>query len=175
MTKDINIPTNYRIGIPEGDDKERIICNDCNYIHYLNPKVVVGGVISFRKTILLCKRAIEPRRGLWTIPAGYLEENESAEEGALREIDEEAGVKPNIQGLLAIYSIKHISQIQIIYKAVSENQILNPGAETQEAKYFLWDEIPWNEIAFPSVIWALKHFKEVENKENFAPKSNPEN
>ncbi len=136
--------------------------------------MVVGAVISFRKTILLCKRAIEPSKGLWTIPAGYLEENESTEEGALREIQEEAGIQPNIQGLLAIYSIKHISQIQIIYKAQSKNQILKPGEETQEAKYFLWGDIPWKEIAFPSVVWALNHFKEVENKENFYPKSNPD-
>ncbi len=151
-----------------------MVCNNCDYIHYINPKVVVGAVISHKKSILLCKRAIEPQKGLWTIPAGYLEENESTEEGALREIDEEAGVKPQIQSLLAIYSLKHISQIQIIYKALSTNKVLNPGDETEEAYYFQWNNIPWAEIAFPSVKWALNHFKEVENKEFFIPKSNPD-
>tara|TARA_Y100001970_G_scaffold225531_1_gene278505 strand:+ start:850 stop:1245 length:396 start_codon:yes stop_codon:yes gene_type:complete len=130
-------------------------------------------VISYKKSILLCRRAIEPQKGLWTIPAGYLEENESTEEGALREIYEESGVKPQIQALLAIYSLKHISQIQIIYKASSSNNNLDPGIETEEADYFNWKDIPWHDIAFPSVVWALKHFKEVEDKEFFTPKSNP--
>ncbi len=135
--------------------------------------MVVGAVISYRDSILLCKRAIEPQKGLWTIPAGYLEENESTEEGALREIYEEAGVRPSINSLLAIYSLKHISQIQIIYKASSKNNDLNPGEETFEAGYFMWKDIPWSKLAFPSVEWALKHFKEVENQDVFPPMSNP--
>ncbi|MBL42753.1 MAG: NUDIX hydrolase [Rhodospirillaceae bacterium] len=173
-SSDNNFPSNYRLETPKGDNKQRIICNKCNYIHYINPKIVVGGVISYKKSILLCKRAIEPQKGYWTIPAGYLEENESTEEGALREIYEESGVKPQIQGLLAIYSLKHISQIQLIYKFLSINKDLNPGVETEEADYFDWENIPWNELAFPSVRWALNHFKEAEGKEFFIPKSNPD-
>jgi len=150
-----------------------LICNKCDYIHYINPKIIVGAVISYKKKILLCKRAIEPQKGFWTIPAGYLEENETTEEGALREIFEESGAKPKITALLAVYSLKHISQIQIIYKANVESDSLDPGEETEEARFFSWETIPWQDIAFPSVKWALNHFNEVRSKILFAPYSNP--
>jgi len=165
---------NVKYYIPEGDNRKREVCDTCGFINYKNPKIIVGAVIEFQKKILLCKRAIEPSFGLWTIPAGYLETNESVEDGALREINEEAGLTPKITSLLSIYSLKHISQVQIIFKGEAHNNILNPGEETLEAKYFLWDDIPWNSLAFPSVSWSLNHFKEsIDDNKNIFPKTNP--
>ena len=170
-----NMPKKVRYVIPEGDNRLRALCETCGFVNYVNPKIVVGAVIDWKKQILLCRRAIEPRKGLWTIPAGYLEEHETAEEGALREILEEAGVTPTINSLLAIYSIPHISQIQLIYRATLLYPKLEPGEETAEAQFFSWAEIPWSKLAFPSVSWALNHFKEVEGKTNFSPRKNPNN
>ena len=173
MSTGTNMPSQVRYVVPDGDNRVRAVCDACGFINYINPRVVVGAVISFQEKILLCRRAIEPRRGLWTIPAGYLEEKDTAEEGALREILEEAGVRPRILGLLSIYSLSHISQIQIIYKAELGDPHLDPGIETTEAKLFPWNTIPWSELAFPSVSWALKHFREVGNQTVFSPKTNP--
>src|ERR1700731_5208344 len=103
--------------IPEGDDRERMICADCGHIDYQNPKVVVGTVVSFDDKILMCRRAIEPRRGFWTLPAGYLEMGESIEEGAMREAFEEAEAHITLDGILAVYSISRIGQVQVIFRA----------------------------------------------------------
>lgn len=173
MNEKNNYPPNVRFEIPKGDNRLRAVCETCNFINYINPKIVVGAVIEYKKKILLCRRAINPQKGLWTIPAGYLEEKETAEEGALREIKEEAGVEPVIQGLLGIYSLKHISQIQLIYKAYLLDSKLDPGEETIEAEFFQWEDIPWTKLAFPSVHWALNHFQEVGDKKKFSAKTNP--
>lgn len=142
--------------IPEGDNLEREVCLDCGHIAYQNPKIVVGAVVAHEGRVLLCKRAIEPRLGFWTLPAGFMELHETPEEGAQREVLEEAEARIIIEGLLGIYTVKHLSQVQMLYRASFEGAAqFSAGVETLELGLFAWDDIPWGEIAFPSVKWAL--------------------
>jgi ADP-ribose pyrophosphatase YjhB (NUDIX family) len=159
--------------VPEGDDRPRLVCADCGFVNYENPVVVVGSVALWEERILLCRRAIPPRRGYWTLPAGYLELHESAEEGACREAWEEAQARIAIDQLLAVYAIPRISQIQLIYRAHLSRPDVAAGPETEETGLFAWSEIPWDEIAFPSVHWALHHHREVVGQVVFAPRGNP--
>ncbi len=158
--------------VPDGDDRERLTCPDCGFIAYENPKLVVGAVCTWDGLILLCRRAIEPRRGRWTLPAGYMELNETAEDGARREAREEAGVEIEIDGLLAVYNIPRISQVQLIYRARLPGPEHEAGPESEECRLFAWDDIPWDEIAFPSVHWALNHHREA-GGEDLSIRSNP--
>jgi len=159
--------------VPEGDNRDRMVCDDCGWVHYVNPKVVVGSVVSHDGNILLCRRAIEPRRGFWTIPAGYLEERETAEAGALREAREEACADIVLNGLLAVYSIPRISQIQLIYRARLAAPTFSAGPESLEVRLFGWDEIPWPGLAFPSVHWALGQYRDVQDQPVFPTFTNP--
>ncbi len=159
--------------IPDGDDHDRLICDHCGLIQYVNPKIVVGSVVYHEDRILLCKRAIEPRLGYWTMPAGYMELQESTEMAARREAQEEACAEIDINALLAIYSITRISQVQIIYRARLANPAIAAGPESQEVRLFHWDEIPWQNLAFPTVLWALRHFKEAPRDTVFPPFGNP--
>jgi len=159
--------------IPEGDDRLRLVCPDCGFINYENPKIIVGAVVSWEDRILLCRRAIEPRHGYWTIPAGYMELHETAAEGAAREAEEEACARIDIDALLGVYNIPRISQVQLIYRARLARPEFAPGLESLEVALFDWDDIPWDEIAFPSVHWALGHYREVEGLQHFAPRTNP--
>ena len=159
--------------IPEGDDRPRLVCGDCGFIRYENPKIVVGSVATWEDRILLCRRAIDPRKGYWTLPAGYLELEESASEGALREAWEEARAKLELDQLLAVYSIPRISQIQLIYRARLVSPDVSPGPESLETGLFQWDEIPWDDIAFPSVHWALGDHRDLRGETGFAPRTNP--
>ena len=159
--------------IPPGDDRQRLVCTDCGFIHYENPKVVVGAVATWDERILLCRRAIHPRKGYWTLPAGFLELHESAIDGAKREAWEEARAELEIRQLLAVYSIPRISQIQLIYLAGLVSPAVEAGPETAELDLFRWDDIPWGDMAFPSVHWALGHFAEVRGQAAFAPRFNP--
>ena len=159
--------------IPEGDDRERRVCADCGFIDYENPKIVVGAVASWEDRILLCRRAIHPRKEYWTLPAGYMEINESAAEGAAREAWEEAFARLEIETVLAVYSIPRISQVQVIFRAQLITPDVAAGPESAEVGLFRWDEIPWDDIAFPSVHWALNHFDEVRGQTGFAARSNP--
>ena len=129
-------------GIPEGDNRERMICAECGYILYDNPKIVVGSVARWDDRILLVRRSIEPRYGYWTLPAGYLELNEAASAGAEREAWEEARARIEIEGLLAIYDIPRISQVQLIYRARLLDDAIQAGLESLEVKLFRWEEIP---------------------------------
>jgi ADP-ribose pyrophosphatase YjhB (NUDIX family) len=159
--------------IPEGDTQARLVCGDCGFISYENPKVVVGVVATWEDRILLCRRAIPPRKGFWTLPAGYLEANESAIDGARRETWEEARAELEFDQLLAVYSIPRISQIQLIYRARLVSPAIEAGPESADVGLFDWDEVPWDDIAFPSVHWALNHHRELRGQENFAPRVNP--
>ena len=159
---------------PDGDNRPRLVCSDCGFIHYENPKVIVGSVCSHDGRILLCRRAIEPRRGFWTIPAGYLELNETAEAGAMREAAEEACARIAIDGLLAVYTIPRISQVQLIYRARLEDGKFAAGEETLELDLFEWNGIPWADLAFPSVRWALEHWREAAGARLAAPFTNPD-
>lgn len=160
--------------IPEGDDKVRAVCNQCGFVHYANPKIVVGSVVQWEDRILMCRREIEPRRGFWTLPAGYLEEHETTQDGARREAQEEACADITITALLAIYNIPRISQVQLMHKAVLNSDDIAAGPESQEVALFTWDEIPRGELAFPSVVWALNQFRQVRGSDHFQPFGNPE-
>lgn len=159
--------------IPEGDNRERLVCPDCGFINYENPKIVVGAVCTWDEKVLLCRRAINPRRGLWTIPAGFMELNETAVVGAQREAKEEACADIDIDGLIGVYTIPRISQVQLIYRATIRDGKFDIGEETLELDLFKWDAIPWEEIAFPSVKWALDHWRELGDAKNWPPFSNP--
>jgi ADP-ribose pyrophosphatase YjhB (NUDIX family) len=159
--------------IPEGDDRERLICPDCGFVAYENPKIVAGSVVSVGGKIMLCLRAIEPRKGFWTLPAGYLELHESPEAGARREAWEEARARIAIDALLAVYAIPRISQVQLIYRATLAEPGFSAGPESQEVKLFGWDEIPWSDLAFPSVHWALAEYRARLGQTAFAPGVNP--
>lgn len=152
---------------------ERDVCESCGFINYENPKVVVGSVVVQRDRVLLCRRAIEPRRGRWTLPAGFMELNETVEDAALREAAEEARAEIEIDALLAVYSIPRISQIQVIFRAGLRSPHVAAGEETYEVRFYGWDEIPWNRIAFPSVHWALNHARAVAGESVFTPFTNP--
>jgi ADP-ribose pyrophosphatase YjhB (NUDIX family) len=160
-------------GIPEGDNRERMICAECGYILYDNPKIVVGSVTRWHDRILLCRRSINPRHGFWTLPAGYLELNESTSAGAEREAWEEARARIEIEGLLAIYDIPRISQVQLIYRARLLDAAIEPGPESLEVRLFAWEEIPWSELAFPSIGWALQHDREARATRDFTTRINP--
>jgi len=159
--------------VPEGDDRERMICADCGFILYDNPKIVVGSVARWGERVLLCRRAIHPRKGFWTLPAGYLELNEATTAGAEREAWEEARAKIRIEGLLAIYDIPRISQVQLIYRARLVDDAVAAGPESLEVGLFQWDNIPWGELAFPSVGWALNHAREALTSGDFTPRTAP--
>jgi ADP-ribose pyrophosphatase YjhB (NUDIX family) len=158
--------------IPEGDNRLRKTCPECGFIEYENPKIVVGSVVTEGERILLCRRAINPRKGFWTLPAGYLELHETTEAGARREAEEEAGAKIEIDGVLAVYSIPRISQVQVIFRARLASGFA-AGPESLEVALFAWDEIPWDDLAFPSVRWALRHFREGSESGNWTARVSP--
>lgn len=160
--------------VPDGDDVARHVCASCGWIHYVNPKIVVGAIVVEDGRFLLCRRAIEPRRGYWTMPAGYLEERETTEEGARREAREEACADIRIHDLLAIYNVPRISQVQLIYRAELASGGVAPGPESEEVKFVAWDDIPWEELAFPSVLWALTQYRSVEDQAVISPFTNPD-
>ena len=166
---------NFSRRVPDGDNLERDVCDTCGFIGYQNPKIVVGAVVAAEDgRLLLCKRSIEPRAGYWTLPAGYLELHEAPEAGAMREAVEEANAKIEIDRVLAIYTIARLSQIQIIYRAALADPNISAGPESLEVGLFTWDEIPWDDIAFPSVHWALGQYRQTLGETAFAPFSNPE-
>lgn len=164
---------NFARRIPEGDTVERAVCDTCGFVAYENPRVVVGSVVSHDGRFLLCRRAIEPRHGFWTIPAGYLELGESPEQGARREALEEAEADIVIDRLLAVYTIARLSQVQIFYRARLSRPRFAAGSETLEARLFAWDDIPWDALAFPSVRWALDHARAADADAALAPFANP--
>ena len=144
--------------IPEGDNRARYCCVGCNTIHYQNPNVVVGTVPVKENKILLCKRAINPRYGLWTLPAGFLENGETLEQGAFRETLEETNTEVKIQFLYAIFNIPQIAQVYMLYLAEVMQNNFGPTSESLEVKFFKKEEILWEELAFPFVKNALDHY-----------------
>jgi ADP-ribose pyrophosphatase YjhB (NUDIX family) len=162
----------FSLEIPPGDDKERRVCQKCDFVDYQNPKIVAGSVVLKDDKILLCKRAIEPRKGFWTLPAGFMELGESVEEAAQREAQEEALANIEIDRLLAVYSVPRIGQVQVMFRA----RLLGDygvGPESEEVKLVDWKDIPWSELAFPTVVWALTHYAETRHQDVFAPFANP--
>ncbi|KAL7545781.1 hypothetical protein ACHAWF_009128 [Thalassiosira exigua] len=161
--------TPTRIKIPEGDERERHVCGDpdCGHVSYQNPKVVVGAVCTHEDRVLLCRRAIEPCAGKWGYPQGFLELGETTRQGAARETREEAGVTfdPAKAELLAIYNLAGM-QIQMIYRAEVESDDFEAGHESSDVRFVAWEDIPWEDLAFPTVEWGLKYAREVKTEEN---------
>lgn len=158
---------------PPDDNLERLVCDACGYIAYENPKIVVGSVVTWNNKILLCKRAIRPRKGYWTLPAGYLELNETPIEGAMREAQEEACARIRVRDLLAVYSIPRISQVQLMYRAELLDPDVAVGPESEEVALVEWADIPWSDLAFPSVHWALGHHEASLGRDVLVPFANP--
>lgn len=156
--------------IPEGDALLRAVCDACGHIQYENPKIVVGCLPSHGDRILICKRAIEPRYGLWTLPAGFMENNESASEGAAREALEEANARVEIEDLYTVYSIPHISQVYMMFRAKLLDLDVSPGIESLEVKLVTADQIPWSELAFAMVKRTLEHYLEDRKSGIFVPR-----
>ena len=171
-------PEHFEKRVPDGDNRERLVCGRCEFIHYQNPKVVAGAVCTWRDDrgqdkILLAKRAIEPRKGFWTLPAGYMELGETTEQAARREALEEACATIEIDRLLAMYSVARIGQVQIMYRAKLVTADIACGVESEEVALVDWADIPWEQLAFPTVVWALAHFHESRDKVDFSTYSNP--
>ena len=148
----------------------RAVCDACGTIHYQNPKMVVGCLATFEDRILICKRAIEPRYGLWTLPAGFMENNESASEGAAREALEEANARIEVSDLYTVYSIPHISQVYMMFRGRLLDPDVSPGVESLEVKLATESEIPWDELAFAMVKRTLEHFVEDRRRGVFVPR-----
>ena len=149
----------YRVP-DDGDTRERAVCPSCGTIHYENPINVVGTIPVLGDRVLLCKRNIEPRRGKWTLPAGFMELHETTAQGAARETDEEAGANFEMQDLFAVMSVVHVGQVHLFYRARLLDDVFDPGHETIEARLFTEAEIPWDEIAFRTVRETLRLYFE---------------
>ena len=157
--------TQYRI--PPDDNRERAICSACGEIHYENPLNVVGTVPVWGEQVLLCRRNIEPRYGLWTLPAGFMELGESTAEGAIRETEEEAGARIELQGLFSLLNVVRVGQVHLFYRARLCDTDFAPGPETIEAQLFQEHEIPWDQLAFRTVRETLQHFFEDRRRGRF--------
>ncbi|MCK5719941.1 MAG: NUDIX hydrolase [Thiomargarita sp.] len=153
--------------IPEGDQLNRIICEDCNFIHYKNPKIIAGCLPIWEDKVLLCKRAIEPHSGLWTLPAGFMENNETLEQAAIRETWEEAQARVESLQLYTIISLPHISQVYIIFRCQLSDLNYAPGIESTQVELFKQDEIPWDTIAFKVIHHSLTHYFQDRLVDNF--------
>ena len=144
--------------VPPGDNLPRWVCDSCDTIHYENPRMIVGCVAEWDGRILLCKRAIEPRYGLWTVPAGFLENGETTADGARRETLEEANARVEIDALFSLYNLPHINQVYMLFRGRLLDADIGPSAETLEARLYQETDIPWNEIAFVTVRRTLHQY-----------------
>lgn len=152
---------------PTGDTHERDVCPVCQTIHYQNPKMVIGCIPEWEDRILLCRRAIEPRHGYWTLPAGFMELHETTAEAAAREAQEEALAAVEIGDLYSLYSLPHIDQVYMFYRGRLLHPEFGPGAESLEVRLFAEAEIPWAELAFAAVTTTLRHFFEDRRQGGF--------
>ncbi len=144
--------------VPDGDTLPRTVCAGCGAIHYQNPKVVVGCLPQWEDRVLLCRRAIEPRRGLWTLPAGFLENGETVAAGAVRETLEEAHARVEVGPLYTVISITHISQIYMMFRARLCDLDFGPGPESLEVRLFAEEEVPWEQLAFRTIGRTLRNY-----------------
>ena len=153
-----NCGTPVTLKVPPGDTLPRHVCDACSTIDYQNPRMVVGCIPEWQDRILLCRRAIEPRYGLWTVPAGFMENGETTFQGAARETLEEANARVEVGQLYAIYNIPHINQVYMLFRARLLDTGFGAGAETLETRLFTESEIPWDELAFATVRNTLMHY-----------------
>ena len=144
--------------VPSGDDRPRFVCPSCAIVHYQNPKIVTGCLAAWEDSVLLCRRSIEPRRGYWTLPAGFLELGETSVEGAVRETWEEARARVEVLGLYSVFNLPHVDQLYLMFRARLLDLDFHPGPESEEVVLFREDEIPWEDLAFGTVRHSLKFF-----------------
>jgi len=144
--------------IPAGDSLPRHVCTQCDTIHYRNPRLIVGSLPEWEDRILLCRRAIEPMYGKWTLPAGFMENGETVADAARRETAEEACARIALGNMFSLISVPHIDQVHVIYRARLLDHDFAAGAETLELRLFSEDEIPWDEIAFRTIKITLRHY-----------------
>jgi len=144
--------------VPAGDDRPRHVCNACGVVHYQNPKVVAGCLAAWGDEVLLCRRAIQPRFGLWTLPAGFMENGETTSEAAAREALEEANARVEILELFTLYDLPHIDQVYCLFRGRLLDLGFSPGAESLEVRLFREADIPWDGLAFPSITSALGQY-----------------
>lgn len=157
--------------IPDGDNRYRYICDACATIHYQNPRIIAGCLPIHENKVLLCKRAINPRAGKWTLPAGFLEDGETVAQGAMRETSEEANANVEIIDLYTIFSLPHISQVYMFFRAQLTDLDYSAGQETLETRLFEEEEIPWDELAFPVITQTLTHYFEDRKNDSFPVRS----
>jgi len=155
--KDCGAVVAYRLP-DDGDTKSRAVCTLCHTVHYENPLNVVGTIPYWENKVLLCKRNIEPRWGKWTLPAGFMELNETVAEGAARETVEESGAQFELEGFFSLVNVARVGQVHMFYRARLLSDVFDPGFETLEARLFAEDEIPWDEIAFRTVKETLERY-----------------
>ena len=155
------------LGIPPGDDRPRFTCNSCGTIHYQNPRVVVGCIATWEAKILFCRRAIEPRYGNWTLPAGYLENGETAAEGARRETLEEACAAVHQLVPYGLYNICYVNQIYLMFRGRLADLNFKPGPESLDVQLFAVEEIPWDDLAFPVIAKTLAHYIKDQSRSEF--------
>ena len=153
--------------IPQGETLLRAVCPACQTIHYQNPKIVAGCIPEWEGKILLCRRAIEPRLGFWTFPAGFMELGESTEDAAVRETLEEANARVEIQSLYALFSIPHVSQVYVVYRALLQDLNFGPGEESLEVQLLSLEEMPWDKMAFPVIRETLRRYVEDTHRTQF--------
>ena len=161
-------PLNIRL--PQGDNRERHVCSECGEIHYQNPKIVTGCIPEWEDRVLLCRRAIEPRHGFWTLPAGFMENGESAQQGAARETMEEANARVRIVQLYATFNLPHIDQVYMLFRGQLLNTDFSPGEESLETCLYEESEIPWDELAFAVVRETLVHYFSDRKQGAFVPR-----
>ncbi len=153
--------------IPPGDSLPRHVCEACGTIHYQNPKMVVGCIPEWEDKVLMCRRAIEPRLGYWTLPAGFMENGETTAEGAMREALEEAGARVEIRSLYSLYNLPHINQVYLLFRARLLDLDLRPGIESLEVQLFTESGIPWEQLAFRTIRETLRHYYDDRRQGSF--------
>ncbi|MCB1692082.1 MAG: NUDIX hydrolase [Pseudomonadales bacterium] len=157
--------------VPEGDNRLRYVCDECEHIHYQNPRIIAGCLPILEEKVLLCKRAIEPRAGYWTLPAGFLENGETTAMGALRETREEANANVEIIDIYTMFSLPHISQVYLFYRARLIDTDFSAGVESTDVRLFSEHEIPWDQLAFPVITQTLRHFFSDRGSDTFPVRS----
>jgi len=155
------------VKVPAGDNRPRYVCPSCETIHYQNPRIVAGTVPVWEGKILLCRRAIEPRKGYWTLPAGFMENSETTVEAAIRETREEALAEVSIRNLYTLLHVPHIDQVHIFYLAHLADGRFGAGEESLESRLFEPKDIPWSELSFPTVYRTLEHYMEDLGEDKF--------
>ena len=150
------------LAIPEGDNRPRYVCPQCHTIHYQNPKLVVGSIPVWERDgqlqVLLCRRAIEPRHGYWTLPAGFMENEETTAQAAVRETEEEAGANVELGPLFTLLNVAHVHQVHLFYRARLLDLDFAAGIESLDVRLFSEEEIPWDDLAFPTIRTTLELF-----------------